>query len=138
MLNESISLSYKLYGDDKERTNHIRRVAERALQLGWEEEVIAASYLHEALQLHYDEYYETLQLIKDIDENVAKIVDKVTKKDKETWNQYYYRISVVPEASKVVWLDMIETLVGCDQATLYRITDNLTRIYDGTYKHTQT
>jgi hypothetical protein len=134
MLSDAIRISHYLC-DDKEVMNHARRMGERALQLGWEEEVIAACYLHESLQIHYDEYYETLQTIKDLDENVAKIIDKVTKKKNETWGQYYYRIYLVQEAAKVVWLDMLDTLANADEETVHRITDGLWRIYCGAYKH---
>jgi len=134
MLKTVLSLSsYYLDNLKKENgepvINHARRVAQNALLLGWEEEVIAACYLHEVLTYHYDSYYEVLQEIKAIDENVAKIVDKVTKKEKETWGQYYYRIIIVPEAAKVVWLDMIDSLTYAKREEFDRIYEQLPRFY---------
>lgn len=136
MFNEVYRLCSSYY--NTETLNHCRRIGQRAVQLGWDEEVVAACYLHELLVVRYDEYYEALQEIKAINENVAKIVDKVTKKEKETWPQYYYRIYLVKEAAQVVWLDALDTMVDCDEVTLQRIHKDLFHVYSGIHKYITT
>lgn len=135
MLNKILKLFYELYSLDKEAQNRGRRLAERAIYLGLNSESIATCYLYEALSINYDSYYETLESIKDIDENVAKLVDKITKKKTESFAQYFYRISVIPEASQIVWLIVLQKLEDCNMEDFMIMHAGMERIFRGIHKH---
>src|SRR3989304_968988 len=76
--------------------NHSKRLADKAVLLHFDDILIAACYLHETLAVNYDTFYENYEFIRDIDENLAKIVDKCTKKHTESLKQYYKRVNDVP------------------------------------------
>jgi len=128
MIEQALQLSHKYL--DHTVMIHSRRLAQRAIDFYWGEEVIAACYGHEVLQRNYDNYYEILQEYKAIDKNVAKIIEKVTKKDNETWGQYYYRVSVVPEAAKVTWLDLTDSIVTANAEDFMRILEQLPKFHN--------
>lgn len=128
MQQEILQLSYK-YTDNR-TMDHARRLATKALDYGWSPEIVAACYAHAVLEQNYDLYYEILNELKAIDENVATIVEKVTKRANETWGQYYYRVTIVPEATKVLWLDMIDSLYHANKEEFDRIYEQLPRFYN--------
>lgn len=119
ILTQSISLARDVY-EGKSRQNgepvinHCKRLADKALLYNYDETLIASCYLYEALSSNYEIYYDIAEQIKDIDESLFKIVDKITKKHTESWLEYYYRVRVVPEAKKIVLLNMLDTLLELD------------------------
>lgn len=135
MLSNIIQLFYQFYDsnnpEDLARINRAKRLVEKAQNIKCDDIIVGACYLYEVLDKNYDLYYETLEIIKNVDKQVAKLVDKVTKKVYETWPEYYFRISLVPEASQIVWLIMLQELEKVDTADYIRIHSNMERIFKG-------
>lgn len=134
MDNQIISLSVDLHRDFNDRLgepliNHCRRMANRALIFKWDDLIVKGCYLHDVLNLHYGTYYETMDMIKAVDERVAWLADKAAKKEMESWPQYYYRVLTVPEATKLIWLDMTDELPIADFEQYHRFIDYLPRFY---------
>lgn len=108
--------------------NHIRRVGQRAILAEWSDFLVGACYLHDVLDMNRDIYYDIGQEIKAIDQDLFRIVDKIAKRDNESWKAYYHRIILVPEAKKILWLDHIDILPDVDQETRERILQYLPQL----------
>lgn len=135
MITQSIELASKYLKDRHSEgksyepiINHSKRMAERAVLLGYDEIIIASCYLHDVLSLNVEEYHEIALEIKKIDPDLARIADKFYRREDETWLQYYYRISYVPEASKVLWLCLTDKLVDVKAKDLAEILSAITTI----------
>ncbi len=131
MINQAVYLAHKLY-EDKAVIEHCRRAADRAILAGCDEKVVAGCYLHEVLTYNYTNYYDIVLQIKEIDENLAKIVEKCTKKN-ESWKEFYYRVSLVPEVAIIMWFCMTDAIIDTNYDDFKRISSNLERIYKKTH-----
>jgi (p)ppGpp synthase/HD superfamily hydrolase len=128
-ITQALVLANELYDGKKKNNepviNHCKRLANIGVLLDFDELSLAICYLHKALEQNYDDYYNIGLRIKEIDPNLFKYVDKLTKKHNETWNQYYYRLRLVPEIKQVMYINMLDELFTAPEEDRKRIYENL-------------
>lgn len=115
MLEKSIILARKYYKDlmrrDKEPVfNHAKRIAERAMISDYDERIISICYLHDILPLNLDIYHDVYEDIASIDKRLADVCDKFAIRKHESFESYFYRIFMCPEAKIVKMLEILDEL----------------------------
>lgn len=118
LIKASIELAKEIYAD-KTRPNgekwieHARRVADRALILGWPDFIIAACWLHDAFEINPIDFDAVLNKINSFNNRVGFFVDKCAFKQWEHWSDYINRISASPETRGIKWLEFLDELSEC-------------------------
>ena len=95
---------------DEPRINHLRRVADMAILNGLDDNLICACWLSDIYVNMYDYEATLAQIENEVGEEVARIVDTVTQRSTETWENFVRRISLSPHGRAIMWLKALDIL----------------------------
>jgi len=89
---------------------HAQTIAGQAMRNNWPDFIIAACWLHGVRYLEKQDVEILIEQIKEFSPETAGVLETLSKKENESEQQYYTRISQSPFARSVLWLDTLDRL----------------------------
>lgn len=106
-----------------------RRMAQKAILLGWPDYVVATCWLHDAYEANPIDFDGVVEKVKLFSKKTAFFLEKCPYRQWESWGDYINRISASPEMRGVKWLEFLDELSFCDnKETIQKMLESLERL----------